>query len=391
MARTLSDQELADLKQSGLIKTRSTRERLISVINILARFTNENEGMTANEIARCIKICCGSTPSEKAVLDDLHAIERGTPLGIEILPAKKGENIGFRCVRKPLSPHEALVTANLIKASTCINPEQRDLISQKLESLTCIKENNGVPEAIYVDERESYGTSETLHAIDVASKAITNGERVSFRIATHLMNGSDSLTAPIEEEPVAILLSFGRFYLETIETSNAAQPTPHFRRLDRIRGIIATGKPINNASLVEGFRTHVLEEARERIDMLGDENARLIILKVAGSYAKYVYDRFGHDTEFFGVDEASATGFVCLRVRTSPTLYRWLIGMCDGIVVAEPDERMLSRLKEHKPSWALGRDWNTLSERLVIDHREVKAGLLQLIKKAHETYNGNAS
>lgn len=387
MSRTLSDEELAQLSESGRIKTRTTRERLISVINILAEQTDEDEGMTAKEIARCIATCCGCSPSEKAVLDDLHAIETGRPLGLSVLPAKKGENVGFRCTGRPLSPNEALTAASLVKTSMFMNPSQRDSLARKLRSIALpvgIKADEA--ETVYVDERESYGAADVLRAITIASQAIDQNERVSFRIATHLMNGSESLTATIEEDPVAIVFSFGRYYLATVGVQCDGLPVRRFRRLDRIRAIIATGKPQENIKQVEEFRARIPVEVRERVDMLGEEDTKIVVLKVSGSYAKHVYDRFGHNTEFFGVDEATATGLVCLKVRASPTLYRWLIGMCDGIVLVKPDVQIASHLATLPWVGTTEPNRGALHARLVSDYRAIKAGLLQLTRHAQELY-----
>lgn len=386
MARTLTDNELERLKQTGTIGATSTRERIISVINILAEFTDEAEGMTAKEIARCIGACCGCTPSEKAILDDLHAIEQARPLGLNVTPARKGENVGFRCTGRPLSPHEARIVADLIKTSVFVNPAQREQISQKIQSFASPQEAGNMTEAVYVDSRESWGSADALRAIDVASCAIERHEKVSFRIAAHLMDGSESLSDALEEDPVVIVFSFGRYYLETVGAQDDGAPVMRFHRLDRIRSIIATGKPIEHTEYAKKLRTSVAAETRERIDMLGDADTRLIVLKVAGLYAKYVYDRFGHDTEFFGIDEASATGFVCLRVRTSLTLYRWLIGMCNGIVLAKPDEAVVREVARLPWAAAIEPNHGALRMRLCEDYREVKAGLVQLIEQARGTY-----
>ena len=384
MSRTLSEEELACLRQTGCIRAGSTRERLISVANILAEYSDESAGLTANEIARCIEACCGCRPSEKAILDDLHAIERGRPFGMGVLPAKTGDNTGFRFTGKPLTADEALTAANLVRASVFMSPGQRDTLAQKLRALASPKETESMDEAIFVDARESYDMADALRTIEVASQAIQRKERVSFRMAEHRLAGESS-TGPFEEDPVSLVFSFGRYYLVTVGNHTDVLPDQLFRRIDRIRGIVATGKPLKDAESVKACKKRIPREIQERVEMLGDERTRLIIFKVSGDFAKFVYDRFGHDTEFFGIDEKADTGFTCLKVRASATLYRWLIGMCKGIVLAKPDPRMASYLAGLP--WIRATELDcTLLTRLTDDYREVKAGLQALIKQASALY-----
>ena len=73
--------------------------------------------------------------------------------------------------------------------------------------------------------------------------------------------------------------------------------------------------------------------------MFGSGAARTLFLKVSGSHAKYVYERFGHDIKFCHIDESggdNVVGFACVNVMLSPTFFRWLFGMGGAVKLAKP-------------------------------------------------------
>ena len=119
-------------KPSNENKPISTRERLLSVSEVLRVFSDKEEGLTAKEIARIIGLRSGCTPSENSVLRDLRALFENPPLGIEIKPAFKGDKRGFRCVQGFVSPDEAAVLVNLVKTCKYLSPDQRKALSEKL-------------------------------------------------------------------------------------------------------------------------------------------------------------------------------------------------------------------------------------------------------------------
>ncbi len=73
--------------------------------------------------------------------------------------------------------------------------------------------------------------------------------------------------------------------------------------------------------------------------MFGSDTARTLFLKVSGSHAKYVYERFGHDLKFCHIDESggdNVVGYACVNVMLSPTFFRWLFGMGGAVKLAKP-------------------------------------------------------
>lgn len=114
MSRTFTEEEISELKESGFAASGTSRSRILSVLDLLVRFTDERTGISASEIARVIGICSEKPTSENAILKDLHQISESMPMGIRVAIPGHGENVGFRAVNKPLSSEEAILISDVL-------------------------------------------------------------------------------------------------------------------------------------------------------------------------------------------------------------------------------------------------------------------------------------
>lgn len=338
MSRKITDAEIARLRAVGFGADTSARGRLLAVADLLRMFTDEAEGLSAVEIARVLgALAGGPAPSENTVLADLHALAQAHPLGLEIAAPAHGENVGFRCMRQALSPDEAALLSDLARTCKFITPNQREDLCERLRAFIPEARQADVDASVYVDERESGTGSEVFEAVRAAARAINNSERLCFRYRTHLMGGGESDSDLIEENPVALIFSYGHYYLEVCHFSEEhPEGEVRFRRLDHMRCVTTPGNPVENPRRIEELRRAVVSSARELVDMMGDGVGRTLFLKVQARFARYVYDRFGHDLHFVHITDDGETGYVCVRAQLAPTLFRWLFGMCEGVELARP-------------------------------------------------------
>lgn len=341
MSRKLTDIEIAAfLERCGTIES-GTRQRLLAAARLLCDFTDENEGLTSQEIARVLSRLSGSNVAENSVRADLDALASCSPFGAEVIKPGRGEKTGYRCAAKPFSSHDSSLLMGMVRTSKFVNEEQRARLCAKLEEIMSDRELEEMVESIFVDERETHEGMNALAAMVAASSAIRNNEQLCFRYRRHLMNGDELIDRQISsEDPVCLVYSFGHYYLETcVTTDKVPEGEPFFRRLDHMTNAMVSGKKLRNPGRVDELRRRVAADVRERIDMYGDGTSRTLFLKVEGRCAQYAYDRFGHDLVFSHVSEDDAGnphGYACVRTQLSPTLYRWLFGMGGGVFLAKP-------------------------------------------------------
>lgn len=380
MSRSVSNEEMGSLLAPHVGVDPSARARLLSVLEILRVFSDEEDGLTAKEVARIIGSRCGREPSENTILDDLRALSENPPFGMEIEPASKGDKRGFRCVRRLISSDEAAVLVNLVRTCKYLSPDQRDSLSAKLMEAIPLDKQDEVVEAVYVDERQTSSSIDVFQAANTASKAIREKRSLSFKYASKRMNGTVSEYEINEEDPVALIYSFGHYYLETLPSRGmGSKQEPQFRRLDHMKDVSIGGR-MRDRQKAEELSRSVVRETSEKMDMFGDGVCRTLFLKVEGSHAKYVYDAFGYDTKFEHIDEALAIGYVCLRIQLSPTFFRWLFGMGSHVTLHRPEGltwvRRFAGLRDCDQSMliSLNEDW-----------REATASYIQRLSFAIES------
>lgn len=339
MSRTFTEEEISELKEAGFAASGTSRSRILSVLDLLVRFTDERTGISASEIARVISICSERPTSENAILKDLHQISESMPMGIRVAIPSHGENIGFRAINKPLSSEEAILISDVVGTSSFIGEAQKEAISSKVLVFSSDYDVDESIETVFVDRKAGKDTDMFFGVLHAVSRAIRMNEKVAFKKQVHLMSGPTVKVGFYEEDPVAIVFSFGRYYLESMHLDESGFPIPHFHRLDDITDLVITGKPVSDRDKVEALRTRVVADTRQRVDMFGSGTARKLFLEVSGTHAKYVYERFGHDLKFCHIDESderNVIGYACVSVMPSPTFYRWLFGMDGAVRLAKP-------------------------------------------------------
>lgn len=269
MSRKLTDIEIAAfLERCGTIES-GTRQRLLAVARLLCDFTDENEGLTSQEIARVLSRLSGSNVAENSVRADLDALASCSPFGAEVIKPGRGEKTGYRCAAKPFSSHDSSLLMGMVRTSKFVNEEQRARLCAKLEEIMSDRELEEMVESIFVDERETHEGMNALAAMVAASSAIRNNEQLCFRYRRHLMNGDELIDRQISsEDPVCLVYSFGHYYLETcVTTDKVPEGEPFFRRLDHMTNAMVSGKKLRNPGRVDELRRRVAADVRERIDM----------------------------------------------------------------------------------------------------------------------------
>lgn len=339
MSRKLTDAEIDDLrlKHSGM--RADGRSRLLLVLDVLLKFTDEVDGVTANEIARAIEACLGSRPSENTVRGDLYALAKERPFGLELAIPEQGQNTGFRCVSRPLTSDEAIMLHDMVRTSKFVGEQQRGSLCEKLLELASGRRRDEALETAYIDEREGYGAENVFDAVKAASKAIKENRKLRYYYSRHWMNGAEAETGPHYDDPVAIVVSNGQYYLETFAPLHNGEKVVQFKRMSHMRKVMVSDRPVDDVPLIDQLQRNTPSDVHQRIDMLGDGVPRTLFLKVAGNYAGRVYDRFGHDINFQYIDERDSknvVGYACIRVQLSQTFYRWLFGMGEGVSLYRP-------------------------------------------------------
>lgn len=392
----LSDQRLKDMAEElpGDIGRRSDqRSRLLCIIEILKKYTDQEHGITISEIRKILKFRSksGKSPSEPTVLQDLKAIAGNNIPGLQILKPAKGKNDGYKCIRAALSSEEARLLINITKSCKFITQDQCDILTDHLKGMVCQYQQDKICQEVHVEERKKSQFPDIFKAIDVASAALREGKKISFKYCYYDLNGTEQYlknesnncskkdSYDFAETPIGIIYSFNNYYLETWSDIPYNGQHKLIRRLERMRD---PKESILNATInkeISCLKRNIDTRIAERFDMMAGERCE-IFLKVDSLYSNLIFNRFGYDHAFeHKISKKGAeVGYLRLTVQLSEAFYRWLFGASRGIKLVKPKSFM----------WATVNSWGDLptsdrsEEELIGDYYKALNGYMTSLEKA---------
>lgn len=358
-------EELADCIPGDAGRLDGARSRLLGVQEIMRTLTDHDHGLTAAEIREILRLRnwqSGKTPSEPAILDDLKALADSDLTSLSIEKPGRGTNAGFRCTKTALTSAQVRLLLNMVRTCKFITLEDCRELCDNLENMISIYQQDKIVEDVVVDERTRPVNPDAFTAADIAAQAIRRGKKISFEYCYHGFDGEEHLIENVDgstvftESPVALVFSFGDYYLETLPaTIDPDDPRKHrSRRLDRVRNPRVSLEDIDDNPLVSELRESASTRTSQTFDMYGSGTALTLFLRVHENASNVIFDRFGHSCKFEHVtpkkDGDASYGYVCVSIQPSPTFFRWLFGMGSQIVIEKPKGEL----------WSQTGSWNML-------------------------------
>ncbi|MBQ9000569.1 MAG: WYL domain-containing protein [Eggerthellaceae bacterium] len=340
MGEKLTAEDIDCSLPAHICTSSSSKAQMLYIAEALRCLTDEEHGLTAQQLADAIAVRTGKAPSEPKVLRDLRLLSENTPFGMQVEAPTRGKNTGFKCTKLFVTSSQARLLINMVHTCKFITPAQRRELVEALHSMVSYYQQDAIVEDVHTDSRERPATPDVFLAADKAAEAIKKGRCLEFRYADRtfgeefLLSGEEGPILFVET-PIALIYSFGNYYLETWSTYEC-DGRRLVRRLDKIRDPVVSDVLAVKSSEIDSLRETVEERTAQVFDMWGDGTPRTLFLRVEARMAKYVYDRFGSDVKFEHVSADRSVGFTCVVVQLSPTFFRWLFGMGDGIKVIKP-------------------------------------------------------
>ena len=366
---------------------RDARSRLLCVMEILNTHTDEDEGLTAKEIAQILKSRRGMEvlPSEPTVLADIHAIAKNKPNGMDIHVPSKGKSGGFKCTGRLVSSNQARLLISIVNACKFISQKQCNELVEALNRLVSFNQQDQIAESVYIDKAEREDNDNVFEAISVASECIREKKNIAFRYSYRGFDGrrryllNDEGGELFDETPIELVYSFGYYYLGTSRSSHG-ESNIMMRRLDRMHDVRKAGPSPLNPKRATGLKQEIEGRVKHQFDMMGDGITRTVFLKVKkGPAAQIVYNRFGKTCKFNQVSSDGEEAYVRLKVQLSPTFYRWIFGMGDMVEIVEPKSFL----------WATSGAWGKNSpseEELQEDYKTARNSFVEMLDAVREMY-----
>lgn len=326
-------------------RSEKQKQKLIRLLEIFIRETDENVGITMSEIIEKLS-AYGINAERKSIYDDLMTLAE---LGFDVitLPTRPPK---YTLATRPFDFAELKMLVDAVESSKFITQEKSKLLIEKLRHFAGKKRSGELRRSVYVEDRIKTENDYSVENLDLLYRAINENKIVTFLYFDYTGEKKryfrhDGMRYRVS--PEAMVLSDNNYYLVAFDEE--AEKAKHFR-VDKMCDIILTDEKRN--SLVTNERFNPAEYSKKHFGMYGG-NEELVTLECAEHLAGVIIDRFGKDSTFF----KTPFGFkVSLRVIPSPNFYGWVLGFGKQMRITSPEwvrDELVQRLREITESYGI--------------------------------------
>ena len=305
---------------------KSKKSKILYLMKILLENTDEEHGMTINELSDALGEY-GISAERKSLYSDFTVLE---DLGISV-QRTKGKQTKYYVDYFMFELAELKMLVDAVQSSKFITAKKsRDIIS-RLESFTSVHKKAELSRQVYVEDRVKTANNASLYTVDAVHGAINSDKRLRFHYFEYDSSKEKRLRRDGEfytVSPLALIWSDENYYLVAYE--EAADRVKHFR-IDKMLDVSPLDEHRAKCEATERFNPS--DYSRKVFGMYGGRE-ELVSFDCREKLAGVIIDRFGTEPTF----RKSEFGFrFSLRVMVSPTFFAWVMGFGEDIKITAPE------------------------------------------------------
>lgn len=320
-----------------MAKSENQKQKLFRILEILMRNTDEDHGLTVNEIISRLD-SYGISAERKSLYSDFATLEE---LGFSVVRLY-GNPPSYTLAERIFELPELKLLVDAIQSSKFITAEKSFEMIEKLKLFAGSKAGE-LSRQVYVKDRVKTENSTSIYTIDLIHTAIKENFRITFAYFDYNVDKKRYLRHDGKKynvSPKALIWSNDNYYL--VGFDEAAGHIKNFR----VDKMYKTQILPEEASITSDFyRLNPADYSKKSFGMYGGRE-ELVTLEAKEHLAGVVIDRFGRGTTFIKTD----FGFrFSVRVIVSPTFFAWVMGFESNMRILEPTavrEEIKRMLKE---------------------------------------------
>ena len=317
----------------SVAKSEGQKQKLFRLLEILMRETDEDHGLTVNEIISRLE-SYGISAERKSLYSDFATLEE---LGFSVVRLY-GNPPCYTLAERIFEMPELKLLADAVQSSKFITTEKSYEIIEKLKLFAGSRASE-ISREIYVRDRVKTENATTIYTIDRIHNAIREKLRITFSYIDVGVDKKKFLRhngKKYDVSPKALIWSNDNYYL--VGFDEEAGMMKNYRVDKMYKTQITTEEPSINSDLQ---RLNPAEYGRKSFSMYGGRE-ELVTLEARESLAGAVIDRFGKAPTFIKTD----FGFrFSVRVIVSPTFFSWVMGFGNDMKIIEPSD-VVGEMKE---------------------------------------------
>lgn len=328
-----------------LARSEKQKLKLLYLIDILKRKTDDDHGMIMNDIIRELSKYEISA-ERKSLYTDIEALN---DFGYDIIKGRENGKYVYKMVSGKMISGESYQLAEIkllvdaVQSSRFITPKKTGNIIKKLEKEVSMYEAEQLNRSILIKKCSKSENEDILIVIDGIHRAIRNDVQISFKYYNLIVN----FKKPNKVEEVArrndkiycvspwrLVWDEEKYYL--IAYDSQEDKIKHFR-VDKIKHLNDTTEKREGAEKFEDF--DVPTYVKRTFKMFGSTQCDNVKLRIDNDIIGIIIDRFGKD---FGEDGYNIMKYddkhsdVTFTVYTSQQFFAWLFGLGDRVKIISP-------------------------------------------------------
>lgn len=306
-------------------KGRNQKIKLLYIMKILLENTDEEHGVTLNEIAKRLNEL-GVDAERKTLYDDIETL-RGFGLDID---KRKNREVTYHILSRQFEIAELKLLIDAVQSSNFISERKSNELIKKLSSTLSRFDSNKLQRQVYVSNRIKSMNESIYYSVDYIHEAISSNRKVAFfyfewnskKEKTLRRNGKRYTVSPH-----ALAWEDENYYLIGYEEGKIK----HFR-VDKMSKIEILDIERDGEEVFSDFDMGVY--SKKTFGMYGGREES-VTLRCKNSLAGVIIDRFGLNTPFLKADDEHFE--VSVKVYISPIFLSWVVGFGEDIKIISPD------------------------------------------------------
>lgn len=312
-----------------MAQSEKSKQKLLSLMRIFWERTNENQGLTLEEIREILFREEDISTERKSLYTDMMRLE---DFGLKIASRREGNRHIYYLSEHLFTLSELKLLTDAIGSSRSIPEAKSREIVKKLKQLTDHRTSRELDRQITVTGRVKHLNEEILSNIDLLQAAIQQGRQVSFQYWDWT---ADKVQKPRRDgkvytvSPWTLLWEEENYYLLA---NHPRSRRMHHYRVDRMMHMTITDLPRTGQEAYEAvdFSTY----SRGLFGMFGG-TPEPVTLRCENQLAGIILERFGEEPHFSPEPDGKSFS-VTVRVVPCDLFYAWVIGFRGRMRIVSP-------------------------------------------------------
>ncbi len=267
---------------------RSQRKRILVLLNILMKKTDENHPLNARELMDILKsqdILC----DRKTIYDDIEALNL---CGYDIINTK-GQKAGYFLSGREFELPEVALLTDAVLAADFITHKKTDVLVKKLKGLLNEYQAESFSGRTFIDNRNKCDNEEIYYSIDTIERSIDEKKKITLNYIRHtLKNGRtpETVIKKMKVSPYALIWADDHYYLVC---NNEKYDNLMHLRLDRMKSVSLTNENFRHFSEVSDYKESFnTADYSAKVFNMFSGNEEELVLDCSTDILEQVIDRF---------------------------------------------------------------------------------------------------